>query len=50
MFVERYITQNIDSAEVLHGIDNFCQFFALFKFKAFENSVGRSAHGHRGLG
>jgi hypothetical protein len=46
MFVEGYITQDIDSAEVLPGIDNFRQFCALFEFKAFENSVGRSAHGH----
>jgi hypothetical protein len=43
MFVGGYITQDIDSTEVLHGKDNFCQFFALFKFKAFENGVGRSA-------
>ncbi len=34
-FFEGYITQDIDSAEVFHGIDNFCRFFALKDFLSY---------------
>jgi hypothetical protein len=37
MFFEGYITHDIDSAEVFHGIDNFCQFFALKDFLSFRS-------------
>jgi hypothetical protein len=40
MFLRGTITQDIDSAEVFRGIDNFCRFFTLILFEllAFENS------------
>jgi hypothetical protein len=35
MFFEGYISQNLDSAEVSHGIGIFCRFFALKDFLSY---------------